>query len=89
MDEFLALCAAQPALVLAFDAIIECGLRLAAQQRDGARLAALFRAPISPDSRCVRSPTSGLRRPPSLVHLRPLDEVLQQHASKHAASSRW
>ena len=84
LDEFLALCAAQPSIVSAFDAIVEAGLRLA-EQREQMHLKSIFRQPLSPNSRCIRSPGSGLRSRPSLVHLRPIDELVVEHAT----SAKW
>lgn len=84
LDEFLALCAAQPAIVGAFDAIVECGLRRAAA-RDAARGLNIFRTALSPRSRCIRSPCGGTRYQPALCHLRPMADLMRQHAS----STNW
>ena len=67
------MCSSQPWLVAAFDKIVELGVRrkLATEE---ARLATIFRHPVSPLSRLVCSP-GGHRMRPSLFNLRPAHEV--------------
>jgi len=72
-DEFLELCAQQPWLVSAFDRIVELGVRRKLRTEE-ARLSAIFRHPVSPTSRLVKTP-GGHRWRPSLFDLRPSDEV--------------
>ena len=86
-DEFLAMCASQPTLVACFDAIIEAGVRRV-RKREDARFSTLFRFPVSPASRKIRSPSSGMSFRPTLYDLRRTDEV-QELTVRHATSSRW
>ena len=80
VDEFLVLCASQPTIVAAFDAIVEVGLRRAAQ-REEMNQRSIFRMPLSPRSRCIKSPKGHTRTRPNLLHLRPIDELVVQHAT--------
>ena len=72
-DEFLELCARQPWLVAAFERIIESGVRRKLKMEE-ARLTTIFRHPISPLSRLVRTP-NGHRFRPGLHNLRPTEEI--------------
>ena len=72
-DEFLELCSAQPWLVSAFDRIVELGVRRKLKGEE-TRLGLIFRHPVSPISRLVKTP-GGHRWRPSLHDLRPPGEV--------------
>ena len=74
LDEFLEMCAHHPWLVKAFDRIVELGVRRKLQAEE-ARLTTIFRHPVSPLSRCVKTPRGSGRRRPSLFDLRPMNEV--------------
>ena len=92
-DALIGLCANHPSIMDAFDAIVECGLRLV-QQRERERLEAVYRHPVSPAKSgqrggcIVKSPGSGMRFRPTLYDLRPMNEV-HELMPKHATSSSW
>lgn len=83
-DEFLELCAHQPWLVTAFDRIVELGVRRKLREEE-TRLTTIFRHPVSPLSRMVRTP-NGRRYRPGLFDLRPTEEIgetLARQERKH------
>ena len=71
-----------------FDAVVQCGLRRAGL-RDENRLSSIFRHELSPSSRLVRSPRSGLRFRPGLHDLRPVHELVKEQAGDNPMSSVW
>ena len=88
-DTLIELCGSLPRVAAIFEAAIECGEKMI-REKDRARLATMYRHPVSPASRCVKSPSvrgAGLRRP-TLFDLRPAHEV-EQLMPRHATSSRW
>lgn len=72
-DEFLEMVASQPWLVRAFDRVVERGVRRKLQMEE-ARLTTIFRHPVSPISRLVKT-DEGRRFWPSLHDLRPVHEI--------------
>jgi len=77
LDEFVELCARQPWIVQAFEAVVETGLRRR-RAREEARLSTLFRHPISPLSRAIHEPSGTRRFRPSLHDLRPTADVEEE-----------
>jgi Ca2+-binding EF-hand superfamily protein len=72
-DEFITLVASHPKLMSSFEAIIDAGIGRKLREEEK-KLAKLFKAPISPRSRSVVSP-SGRKRRASLNDLRSFGEV--------------
>ena len=73
LDEFLEMCAHETWLVKAFDRIVELGVRRKLKAEE-ARLTTIFRHPVSPLSRCVRTP-NGRKYRPGLFDLRSMHEI--------------
>jgi len=73
LDEFLDMCAHHPWLVKAFDRIVELGVKRKLKAEE-MRLLQIFRHPVSPLSRCIRSP-KGSKFRPGLFDLRTVNEI--------------
>lgn len=73
LDEFLEFCARETWIVKAFDRIVENGVKRKLKAEE-ARLTTIFRHPVSPLSRCIKTP-NGSKFRPGLWDLRRMDEV--------------